>query len=764
MRTPRAVLSVLVILVAWPIAARADQGTSAKLPSVTIPRMERAPAVEDFLGMRPSAAMEGRMAKVEGFIQQTPSDGQPSSQHTEAYVGYDNKHLYVVFVAFDSEPGKVRARMARRENISNQDDWVQVALDTFHDQRRGYLFACNALGVQSDALWSEADGVDPSFDTVWASRGQVTPQGYVVWMAIPFKSLRFPPAAAQSWGLIFTRWIPRVPEKSTWPHVSSRIQGSMNQAGTMSGLESISPGHNLQFIPYGVFRAFRALDELDPNAPRFTGKRADFDGGLDAKIVMKDSLVLDLALNPDFSQVESDQPQVTVNQRFEVFFPEKRPFFIENSSFFQTPINLLFTRRIADPHFGVRLTGKLGPYSVGALFADDQAPGKVVLPSDPLHDKRARFGVVRINRDIFKGSTVGFMFADREFESSYSRVGGVDARFKLGKNWVASMQGVTSVTRRHDGSRFAGPAYQFGVSRSGRQFDYQFSYSDRSPGFRTDTGFLRRADIRQFRQEIEYRWRPEGKFLIAWGPDFNTEAVFDHAGTRLDFEQFVSLEWQLAGQTEVGVGYGAGRERLRPQDFPGLPSSRDFSFDVRVIGLSSDYFSWLSFGAEFAWVRAINFVPPEGQLPELAKATGGQFEITLRPATHLRIDNRYLLDRLLDRGTGASIFNNHIVRSKWNYQFTRELSARMILQYEILLPNAALTRLEKTKNFNADFLLTYLVNPWTALYIGYNSNLQNTALVPCLPMSGCSTQVVRTDRFSNDAKGFFVKFSYLLRF
>ena len=151
-------------------------------------------------------------------------------------------------------------------------------------------------------------------------------------------------------------------------HCSSRIEGRLNQAATLRGLVNISPGRNIQLIPFGAFRSFRSLDTRDEDRPQFVRDRADFDGGLDAKLVFKDSLVVDVAVNPDFSQVESDEPQVTVNQRFEVFFPEKRPFFLENASFFETPINLLFTRRIADPQFGVRLTGKLGPYALGAFL------------------------------------------------------------------------------------------------------------------------------------------------------------------------------------------------------------------------------------------------------------------------------------------------------------------------------------------------------------------------------------------------------------
>ena len=222
-------------------------------------------------------------------------------------------------------------------------------------------------------------------------------------------------------------------------------------------------------------------------------KTVDPYAGLDAKFVFKDSLVLDVALNPDFSQVESDQPQVTANQRFEVFFPEKRPFFLENARFFETPINLFFTRRISDPQFGIRLTGKKGPYTVAALLADDESPGQSVPVDDPLHGKRARFLILRINRDLFKQSTLGLIYTEREFAGSSNRMGGLDGRLKWGKNWVASFQGVTSSTQFLDGSRLAGPAYDVQLRRGSsfsRQFFYDLEYNDRSPGFRTQTGFL----------------------------------------------------------------------------------------------------------------------------------------------------------------------------------------------------------------------------------------------------------------------------------
>ena len=784
--------------VAWPAAA--DR------PTVTIPRVDRAPKLEDFLEMKPSGDWEGKLAKVEGFIQRNPSDGQPSTQRTEVYLGYDDKNLYAVFICFDSEPAKIRARMAQRENVFG-DDTVEVMLDTFHDERRAYAFVTNPFGIQWDALWTEGGSgggggggpseFDSSFDTLWHSRGQLTDQGYVVWMAIPFKSLRFSDSPRQTWGLLFNRDIPRLNEETFWPHYSSRIQGRLNQTATLEGLENISPGRNIQLIPFGVFRSFRAPDERDPLRPQFEREQADPDAGLDAKFVFRDSLVLDVAVNPDFSQVESDEPQVTVNQRFEVFFPEKRPFFIENASYFATPINLVFSRRIADPQFGVRLTGKAGPYAIGAFVIDDEAPGESVADADPLTDTRALFAIFRVNRDIGKQSTLGFIFTDREYRDSHNRVGGVDARFKLSENWVATAQAVSSSTRclplaerfrisagvlgsASDGCFFrdtqetlAGPAYDVQLERSGRQFNYELEYNDRSDGFRTAPGFLSRPDIRRVGQEVGYGFRPEGKWLISWGPFFGTEAVWDHSGLRLDLTQDSSIIFEFVGQTEIGALYNWDRERLRPKDFPVLLNNKDFSRHRTGVFFSSSYYSPVSVRGTYTWGTRINFSPPAGQEPFLANITTADVGLTLRPLTPLRIDNTYIFFRLKDRFSDANIFNNHIIRSKWNYQFTRELSLRAIFQYDATLANPVFTSIGARKNFNADFLLTYLVNPGTVLYLGYNGNAQNLFLCegPGVAAAGCpslpagqSAFIHPRRRFINDAGGVFVKFSYLFRF
>ncbi len=789
-RGQRVQVAILAAVAAVSLTGRLE---GAEAPTVTIPRVPRPPELEDFLEMKPNGEMAGKLAKVEGFIQQRPSDGKPSTRHTEVYLGYDDANLYLVFVCFEPEAGVVRARMSPRENIFS-DDIVEVMLDTFKDERRAYAFVTNPFGIQWDALWTEGQGFDSSFDTLWYSKGKLTDRGYLVWMKIPFKSLRFSSEEKQTWGLIFLREMPRLNEETFWPHISSRIEGRLNQAATLTGLESISPGRNVQLIPYGIFRSDRTLDVRDPLRPRFDRNRFEGDGGLDAKIVFKDALVMDVAVNPDFSQVESDEPQVTVNQRFEVFFPEKRPFFLENASYFNTPINLAFTRRIADPQFGVRGTGKLGKWALGAFVIDDESPGKLVTPADPLHGKRAFFGILRVNRDLGKQSTLGFILTDREFEGVYNRIGGVDGRFKLGENWTAGFQAVTSWTRcfpvadfamrtsgrqpidgcfARDEGKLAGPAYQAQLKRSGRQLNYSLEYNDFSRGYRTATGFLLRPDIRRVGQTVGYAFRPEGKYLISWGPFSNTEAVFDHSGTRLDLTQDSSITFEFIGETEVGALYNWDRERLRPVDFRALTENMDFSRNRKGFFWRTSYFRQVTFRGTYTWGTRINFVPPAGKPPVLADVTTGDAGVTLRPTTQLRIDNTYIWFRLKDRGTGESALNNHILRSKWNYQFTRELSLRMILQYDALLANPAHTALSTSKNFNADFLITYLVHPGTVLFIGYNGNAQNIFLCegPGIAATGCpnlpaeQAALIQPRRsFINDAGQFFVKFSYLLRF
>jgi hypothetical protein len=725
-------------------------------------------------------------------------------------------------VCFD-DPTKVRARMSRREDIYD-DDQVEVMLDTFHDRRRAYAFQTTPLGVQWDAIWTEAsrDEVngnwDTSFDTVWDSHGKMTSRGFVVLISIPFKSLRFSAGNVQEWGIILYRGISRKGENAFWPQISQRIQGRLGQAATLTGLEGISPGRDIELIPYGLLRGFRALDTRDPTNPYF--QHADVQGqpGMDAKFVIHDHFTIDATVNPDFSQVESEDPQITVNQRYAVYFPEKRPFFLENEDFFRTPMDLFFTRSIGDPSAGIRLTGKDGPYSIGLMSTDDRSPGLAVPDYSPFSGMRSYFTIARASRDIFRESSVGALYTDWECPTTgeYNRVGGVDTRLKLSTTLSLDGQAVATSSNlnlnceanlypfssgnRGNGNYYAGPAEKLDLRRDGLHFSYEGLYNDVTPGFVSIPGFINRVDIRETTQDFHYRFRPRKGWILSWGPSVFVRYDFDHTGLRLDtfYQPYFIVRGQ--GQTIIILKpYQEFRERLRPQDFcfygfsvycsPGALGNQDYHEHESGATFQTGYLKWATLNASYYWGDGTNFVaepdtPPAAptpyNLPFLARQDTAKASVILRPMKPLKIENTYLFDRLRTTnstflfeqsqfpGAGRGIFNDHILRSKWNWQFTPQLSLRLILQYNGLLAGtpgvgSPYTYLPTQKEFNADFLITYLVHPGTAIYVGYNSDLQNLNVVPATP--GIPGGVTNTAKgLMNDSRQFFVKVSYLFRF
>ncbi|MCP5116880.1 MAG: hypothetical protein GY953_39140, partial [bacterium] len=272
-------------------------------------------------------------------------------------------------------------------------------------------------------------------------------------------------------------------------------------------------------------------------------------------------------------------------------------------------------------------------------------------------------------------------------------------------------------------------------------------------------GLVPRVDIRRIENSAEYRFRPEGR-LIAWGPEISTERIWDHRGLRLDEAIEPGLGFEMVGNTEFGYNYISRRERLRPKDFPALPGNRDFGLVAHRVFFTTDYHRGFGVSLEYQRGTGVNFVPPEGAEPDLASSDDARVELRLRPMAQLTVENRYLLSRLRDRRGGALIFIDHTLRSRWNWQFNKRLSLRVIPQYEATLSNPARTRLARSKRFNADFLFTYLVNPWSALYVGYNSDLRNLDVLRQARVN----RLARTADLRDTGKQLFVKLSWLLRF
>jgi len=743
-------------------------------PSLQIPRIDAPPTLSDFEDMRPSPRISASMVKVSGFVAREPADGAEPTQETDVYLAYDNHNFYAAFVCWDKEPDKIRARMTRREDIFS-DDSAEIMIDTFDDARRGYTFASNPLGIQWDALWTEGSigngrpadfsGFDDSFDTVWNSEGRLTGQGYIVLISIPFKSLRFPNTDQQQWRIILNRSIPRTNENLFWPRITNRVQGRFNQAATAS-LAHVAPTRNIQLIPYGLLRGFHDIDQRDPTNPVFENRTLQPEAGLDAKFILHDSFVLDATINPDFSQVESDQPQITVNQRFAVFFPEKRPFFLENSNYFTSPINLVFTRNIGHPEFGLRLTGKAGPWAVGVLASDDRAPGEALPPTDPHSGDRAMFTIARVSRDILNQSTIGAIYTDREFAGGYNRVASVDANLRLDANWRLQGQAATSATYDTIAGtpRVDGLGYKVDLERSGRQFNLQTQYIDYSPNFETQTGFVNRVDLREDQVKASYYFRPEGKFLISYGPTLQQFAIWDHSGTALDYFAYPGFRVDMARSTWVDFHpFAYDDVRLRPIDFSTLTRVTAFPQPFWGIEGGTSWLKELDFNAFFVSGGGVNYDPATGQAPSLGHEDQGNFTLTFHAKGRLRVDNTYLLEHVRQREPLLTAVTNHIVRSKWNYQFTPRLSARLILQYNAVLSNQEISSLPRTKSFNTDFLITYLVHPGTAIYVGYNSDLAN--LNRNLAVDPITDYILTTPHgYINDGRQFFVKASYLFRF
>ncbi len=756
MRFPRliAALAALVLSGFATLVSAADS-----LSSISIPQISQEPTLADFAGMVPATALARQMTKIEGFVQREPIDGAAATQRTEVYVGYDQSKLYAVFLAFDSNPELIRANLASRENISG-DDSVEITIDTFNDQRTAYTFRVTPLGMQWDARWTEGfsnrAGFDTTWEAVWDSDGEVNDKGYMASIAVPLRGLRFPADSEQLWRVQVGRQIPRLSEESFWPPYSISVDGRLNQTAMLTGIRDVSPGSNTQITPFVFARNVDALDNRALGGPKFR-QESEYDVGVDAKFVFNDSWVLDLTLNPDFSQVESDEPQVTVNERFEVQYPERRPFFVENADFFATDSILLFTRRIIDPEAGLRFTGRSGPWGVGTMLMNDEAPGLNRNAGDPLNGEKATIGVLRVFRDLSDQDRVGFTLTDRELLDGYNLVGSVDGKFRFNQNWVTNLEYITTETEPTLGGRtISGDQRNIRLDRVGRTFNTHFHFVDTDADFRTQLGFQNRffkSDISGIHWRSSMNYYPENSALTSWSPAVMVVYQDDKEGVKVYSELSPSVTWSFP-TSRITIGAQEVSEVLRPQDFAGLPRAQAYDYGNFSASYRNSALSSLTVDLSYRQGDALNLVPRVGFLPYVADTNRTDISVLYRPIERLRIDNSYVRTEL----DGGKVFSNDIFRSSWNYQFTREMSLRFIAQYENT-DAGPFTRLKDDKNMNFDILLRYVLNPWSALYFGYNTNQSNFDIIETEGVR----EVVTTDDLKRDGSQFFVKFSYMFQ-
>jgi hypothetical protein len=540
------------------------------------------------------------------FTQFRPVDLVPPSQPTEVRIGYDSKFLYVAFHAFD-EAGKVRATIAKRDAVF-EDDWVGIWLDTFNDGRRSYEFIFNPLGVQADAIFTEGVSEDFSVDVVMESKGSITSDGYVVEVAIPFKSLRYEAGKDKKWGLHLLRTIKRLNnEQSTWMPISRDNSSLLGQEGHVTGLEGLSTERTIEVIPsLTISEGGRRVPTLTPGdraslgnrAPqdrgRFLNKPVEFDPGVTAKFGISPTMTLDFTYNPDFAQVEADATVVTANQRFPIFFEEKRPFFLEGKEIFETPLQAVHTRTIVDPDYAVKFSGKRGKNTFGLMLASDNAPGNlsdeqrdfVLDLRNPeadrnsllkILDKNATIGVLRLKHDVGKEGHIGFLATSYNFIDQYNQVAGFDTRYRLNNHTTLTGQVLGSVSHRPffypDEDTVAdrkekGLAYTYDLNMDGRNWGYEYSGTGRSRFYRADVGFNRRFNTNN--QDLFWRYQSNDKpkaRVVHWRFFNNTTGNFDWSGRSQFLQNESQMQWQMQGQTWLGLGFEEGYERVSESEF-----------------------------------------------------------------------------------------------------------------------------------------------------------------------------------------------------
>jgi len=462
------------------------QDSIAPRPAVAIPRIE----AEVTLDGRLDEAVWAQAARLDGFWQYQPVDSRPAEEVTEVFVWYSPRAIYFGILARDREPGAIRATVADRDNL-DADDRVTIYLDTFNDRRRAFFFTVNPLGAQEDGVRSEGaftftagslqgGTTDKNPDFLWHSKGQVTDSGYVVEIKVPFKSLRYPGNSAQTWGLNIQRRTQRTGYEDTWTDTRRANASFLIQAGTISGLEGLQAGITTEFQPFVTAQANGTR-----TAGGFDREALDPEAGANLRLGLASNLSVDATYNPDFSQVESDASLVTVNERFALFFPEKRPFFLEGIELFSTPNRLVYTRQIVDPIAGGKVTAKLGRHNVANLVAVDEQPGE-----------NALFTVTRVRRDIGANSTGGVTLTTRDRAGAFNRVAAGDVRIVFGKlYYVAGQLGGSWTRDTRSGVTRRSPLWEVEYDRTGRSWGFNYKVTGIGEDFAAQAGFVPRNDI-----------------------------------------------------------------------------------------------------------------------------------------------------------------------------------------------------------------------------------------------------------------------------
>lgn len=654
----------------------------------------------------------------------TPGDNTPALAQSTCHVTFDSSKLYVGCHAFDPRPEQIRAHLVDRDNViaMDGDDLIAFYVDPFNDHRRAFFFAVNALGVQAEGV-SANQSEDFSWDAVWSSAGRITNDGYEVEMAIPFTSFRFARTAnIQTWGFVFVRAWPRnMRYRMEAGPYDRRNTCAICQSNQLTGFEGIGPGKNVEISP--TFTAGRT-DTRDsfPGGPLTHGE-ARARPGLDLRWGITPNVSLNATVRPDFSQVEADVAQLDVNKRFALFYPEKRPFFLEGADIFTTPIQAVFSRTVADPDAGLKMTGKLGGSTgntIGVFAARDRLTN-LLFPSNQgtgvtSLDQDAWTTVGRFRRDLGRVSNIGLLYTGRVGSGYQNQVGGADLGYQLDRSTRVSAQYLGSATAYPDSTAmangqhrgtFSGGAALVDISHTTNRWQSNLSYTDVSPGFRADAGFVPRSDFRTLSLSVAKQfYRGTGWFnLLSLGP--YASQTRDHGGTLTDQEVGFGLYYTGPAQSTLASQLIAHRERYQGTLYR-LTRSTGYVNLKPTAGVALTG-TWQIGGAvDYANAR------PASEITVSSAAT-------LNIGRGLALEASDAFQRL--RHQGATIFTANILQSKIAYNFSTRTMVRQILQYRNVDRNpleygAGVDRNEK--GLTGQFLLAYKANPQTVIFLGYS--------------------------------------------
>jgi hypothetical protein len=732
-----------------PMASPAVAGGPDLFPTVAVTRTASPPSIDGVL----DESLWSRAVPIPFRYEIWPGDNRPSPATGDCRIAFDDEALYVGCRALDPDPEQIRAYLTDRDDIS-EHDMVGIIIDPFSDARRGYHFWVNPLGVQRDVMWNETRGMgDPSWNAIWESAGRITQEGFDVEMALPFRSLRFPETSGpQDWQFFVTRHWPR--SRDVWIRSVPEDKGDscmLCQTQTLVGLADVAPGRNMEITPTLTGRKA----DLRVDGPRSDMAVGDveMDAGLDARMAVTSEVNLNLTLNPDFSQVEADAAQLAANERFTLGFDERRPFFLEGAELFQTPVRAVFTRTIADPVAGAKVTGKVGSLSGGILAARDQVTG-LVIPGNQgstatTLDQGNTAIVARGRTDLSDAASVGALYTGR-FGTGYdNQVAGIDGFWRP----ASAMQLRTQVLG--SGTRYPGliqETYQQDPQLFGALFRAEGSYRTRlwdgraevelvHPDFRADAGFVTRADARKAEGWVRRNlWAPEG---TRWFTRFDALAgvmlIQDWGGALRWREYFGRVHYEGPLQSRLTINPRLDREVYQGRAI-------DYA-QLWVFGNITPS-SALTLGFVGAFGETLDVV----NVQKVDRVRVGP-RARLRPGRNVDLEVKGTWERLSKEGT--EVLQASVIEGRGVYNFSTRAFVRAVVQYRRTSRNPVANPAGTTsvgEGLLTQFMFAYKVNAQTALHIGYGDQR----------LGGEDLDRVRHDLVQT-SRTFFLKMGYAFR-